>query len=190
MKRFSRIMLCAAMLALLISLAAIPASAANDTAYIKITSAVLTVRFDGADLTAGETYTISLKRKVEDIEANGGFAYYSWYEFVSADNTVETFGDNLGQWLDCDTATEAGDWEELSHDFTLGSNCGHLRVQIGFNIATGAVCFDDITIKDSAGNVVFSEDWEDGLDNTVWSEMGEYTLVNYTTPVESTPGQN
>jgi len=180
---------------MIISLAVIPASADNTSAYIQIQSGSVQVRF--TNFTAGETYTISAKMKTSDMEANGGFAYMSWYEFVSTDTDrdvnadFEGYGANLGQWMDWATCSTDSDWTEYSHSFTFGANCGHLRVQLGFYLATGTVSVDDIVIKDAAGNVVFSEDWEDGYDSDIWDNVDdnggttEYVIQNYTAPVTS-----
>lgn len=188
-----------ALLAMLVAVFAVPASAEDNlTAYAQIQSGSISIRFlAGTDLTAGETYTISAKMKMTDVVPNGGFGYGSWYEFVSTDMSkdanadYEAYGANLGQWKDWQTINADADWTEYSATFTLGANCGHLRVQFGFYLATGTLSIDDIVIKKADGTVVFSEDWEDGFDAKVWNNFDDngqetvYNIMNYTAPVES-----
>ncbi|HPE96004.1 MAG TPA: hypothetical protein PLT66_08070 [Bacillota bacterium] len=185
-----RIILAALMAVIIVSAFTLPAFAAeNTTAYLKFTSdakaGAYAIELKAADLTVGETYTISADIKFEGVTGTGS-AYFNYYPYDTSDT--------LGAWADWATTVNDGtdtDWLAKSYSFTIDENFARASIQVGFYETNGTISVDNIKIVDSKGNVIFTEDWEDGMDTDVWYEgaaPASVELVNYTAPETSEGG--
>lgn len=182
-----RIILVSLMAVIIVSAFTLPAFAAdNNTTYLKFTSDANAGAYDfnlkAADVTVGETYTISADIKFEGV-TGAGSAYINYYPYDTAGT--------LGAWIDWATSSNDGtdtDWLAKSYDFTIEEGFNYANICVGFYMANGTISVDNIKIVDSKGNVIFSEDWEDGMDTEVWGEAAapaSVELVNYTAPETS-----
>ena len=125
------------------------------TSAAKGDSHSVTHRLGKDTLKPGESYTISFDIKYSNIVAGGGFAHASTYFYDS--------GNSMLPWKDFMTLTEGeSDWKTISHTFTFPTNANTIAFNLGFYRAQGKVEYDNLTVRSSSGEVVYSDDFENG----------------------------
>lgn len=148
------------------------------TRYLHLTAgseqseAQLTVKIDGSKLTVGETYTVSVTMKFENITGSN-HAYTSIYNYTQDSFPYDFTGLDRSNWGDfaaCNAATANADWQVYTSNFPVNQPYALTTISFGFFLCSGTIYIAEISLKDSQGNVVFADDFSNGLDTDVWKE--------------------
>lgn len=212
MKKLAKALLLAALLAIVVSVFAIPVSAEDNlTAYIKISSGSVQFKVPITDFEVGAQYKLTIRMKCEDFEAGAsGGAFSNFYPYsdneglsfvanfdakLNEDDEEETVKHLIaGEWIDWASITGSHDWQTYEYTFTAKADYDFISFSTGmWGTCTCILSMDDFAITKVGGTEsAFSEDWENGIDTNKWASLSEddegtteYTMVNYTAPVES-----
>ncbi|MBQ6906572.1 MAG: LPXTG cell wall anchor domain-containing protein [Clostridia bacterium] len=159
------------------------------TRYLHLTAgseqseAQLTVKIDGSKLTVGETYTVSVTMKFENITGSN-HAYTSIYNYTTDSFPYDFTGLDYSNWGDfavCNASQSNADWQVYTSTFPVDKEYACSTISFGFYLCSGTIYISEISLKDSQGNVVFADDFSNGLDTDLWKEYaGPDNKENYT----------
>lgn len=148
------------------------------TRYLHLTAgseqseAQLTVKIDGSKLTVGETYTVSVTMKFENITGTN-HAYTSIYNYTTDSFPNDFTGLDYSNWGDfatCAASVGNCDWQVYTSTFPVDKAYELTTISFGFYLCAGTIYIADISLKDSQGNVVFADDFSNGLNEETWKE--------------------
>lgn len=142
------------------------------TAGSEISESQLTVKIDGSKLTVGETYTVSVTMKFENITGQY-HAYTSIYNYTTDSFPYDFSGLDYSNWGDfatCAASTGNCDWQVYTSTFPVDKAYACSTISFGFYLCAGTIYIAEISLKDSQGNVVFADDFSNGLDTELWKE--------------------
>ena len=139
----------------------------------------LTVRIDGSKITAGETYTVKVTMKFENITGQY-HAYTNIYNYKQ--DTFPNNFDGLGAWGDFASLTSAvggasKDWKVYTSTYVADTPTACVTIGFGFYLCAGTIYIADISLTDSQGNVVFADDFSNGLDENVWKQWTTQEII-------------
>ncbi|MDD4125586.1 MAG: hypothetical protein PHW77_07690 [Eubacteriales bacterium] len=120
----------------------------------------------------GTEYTVFCNARFD--EGSSGTVYVNQYSYSDYDAAVDsdwTYLLNFKDFALCGEAT-LGQWQSFSFTWNpsqndrsvAGEGCAAITMGIGFYLATGGIAVSEFGIKDADDNVVWSYNFEDGLD--------------------------
>ena len=148
------------------------------TRYLHLTAgseqseAQLTVKIDGSKLTVGETYTVSVTMKFENITGTN-HAYTSIYNYTTDSFPYDFTGLDYSNWGDfavCKATESNADWQVYTSTFPVDKAYELTTISFGFYLCAGTIYIAEISLVDSQGNVVFADDFSNGLNEETWKE--------------------
>lgn len=149
------------------------------TAGSEISQGQLTVRIDGSKIVPGETYTVKVTMKFENITGTN-HAYTNIYNYKQ--DSFPTDFSGLGVWGDFASLTSAPggaskDWKVYTSTYVADDPTACVTIGFGFYNCAGTIYIADISLADSQGNVVFADDFSNGLDENVWKQWTTQELI-------------
>ncbi|MBP5231434.1 MAG: beta-galactosidase trimerization domain-containing protein [Clostridia bacterium] len=137
-------------------------SAAYVHSESKSTSPCLYKRLNANQFRDGGSYTLRIQIKSQNISTDSGLAHASVYIYGASDKLLS--------WRDFATYTSGStDWTLKTYQFVVPGSAEYVDIRLGLYISSGDMAYDDLQIESADGKTVFSEDFENGIND--WARM-------------------